>query len=111
MCKLKFDYGRLTASVGVSALALLGFLASTSPDAMAQCPIGTGSSVFIKGAVQPGVAHYGDTVTINTLFVRISSGDCTVTNGQSFIMYPDGKTNINAGGSGASGIQMWQNGF
>src|SRR6267378_135500 len=40
--------------------------------------------------VNPTIAHVGETITVTQLGVALGGTSCDVTNGQSFLMYPDG---------------------
>src|SRR5882762_7834882 len=73
------------------AVAMLLAFAGAKQNALAQQPPGClngGMASVIT--VSPTIAHVGDTVTISQLGVALGGTSCNVTNGQSFIMYPDG---------------------
>src|SRR5438128_905432 len=70
-----------------AALALAATL--LPPDLHAQsCNTGLGASI----GVTPAIAHVGDTITITQAKVFSSAGDCTVLNGNTWLILPDNST-------------------
>ncbi len=114
MCKSKLS--KLAGPTWVCASALLG-LSTLLPieNARAQVPPGClngGMASVIN--VSPTIAHIGDTVTITHLGVSLGGSSCNVTNGQSFVMYPNGNPAFVAGppvGNGLNGIQEYETNF
>src|SRR6187399_3167347 len=90
MCK-KFickKSGWLASFSSVAALAALIAMPSLqAAPTPAGCLNGGMASVI---TVSPTTAHIGDTITITQLGVSLGGTSCNVTNGQSFVMYPDG---------------------
>src|SRR5579864_5930376 len=76
------------------ALGTLGLL-QTAGDVRAQVPANcvNGGMASIIG-VSPTLAHVGDTITISALGVSLGGLSCDITNGQSFVMYPDGNATV-----------------
>src|SRR5260370_6323926 len=89
MCKLEFTTTRRLAPVHI--VALLGLATCVLPiqNASASC-IGGGMASVLQ--VTPGTAHIGDTIVVNTLGVGIVGNVCSVTNGESYLIYPNGDT-------------------
>src|SRR5712671_3643941 len=89
MCKFKLTTRGV--SVAVSIAALTGLAMFNPPTSLAQQPPGclSGGSASVI-TVSPTTAHIGDTVNITQLGFAQSGVTCELTNGQSFIMYPDG---------------------
>src|SRR5947209_4104297 len=108
MFKSKFKTIRLPASACVSALiGLTGFLLPTQKG-WSQCVPGVGGGFSQRIQVSPGVAHVGDIITIENLVAKVDNGTCTVTNGVSYVMYPNGNTTVvTSGGNGINGVQIW----
>ncbi len=113
---IKPKLSKLAGPTWVCASALLG-LSTLLPieNARAQVPPGClngGMASVIN--VSPTIAHIGDTVTITHLGVSLGGSSCDVTNGQSFIMYPNGNPAFVAGppvGNGLNGIQEYETNF
>src|SRR5438874_7654465 len=72
----------------ISPLALFSLAASLDvvQNASAQvCGGGFDSAI----AITQGVVHVGDTITIGFLQVSSSANTCSITNGRSWLIYPD----------------------
>ncbi len=87
---------RLSASICLSALIGLSASLLPSQNASAQACNCVGGALATAITVAPTVAHVGDTVTVTRIGTIIGSlggvGGCVVTNGISYIMYPNGNS-------------------
>src|SRR6266567_707691 len=120
MCKPKLKKIRLSASVCLTAL--IGLSASLLPiqTTSAQTCNCVGGALATAITVAPTVAHVGDTVTVTRIGAIIGVlggvGGCVVTNGISYIMYPNGNSSTalltatgNApGANGMNGVQEYE---
>jgi len=110
MC-IKFREMRVKDSLSLATLCSLIVIGLPLQRAEAQC---NGGGLASTISVSPTTAHVGDVITITQLGVSLGAGVCTVSNGQSFLMYPNGNTNIVAGpptGDGLNGIQQYETNF
>ena len=105
---------KITSSMSCVALGMLAFL-QTAGDVRAQIPPGCGQggqAAFIT--VNPVVAHAGDTITVTTLGFGTFPNSCLITNGNSYIVYPNGNTNLVGNppaGNGLNGVQTYETNF
>jgi len=102
MCRFKLLKTRLTSAAGTFALLGLTTLLQPTQNALAQVPPGCINGFQAAGVgVTPTIAHVFDTITISSLgFGGAAGTSCELTNGQSFLMYPNGVT-----------VQMYQSNF
>src|SRR5437762_2993134 len=111
MCKISLiTKTRLTVATFISSLIGLFTLLLPIGDALAQSCVCNDSGLTTSVALNPKFAHVGDTILVSQLGVGLLPNNCTVTNGQAFIMYPNGLTNIVAGpptGNGLNGLQEY----
>jgi uncharacterized repeat protein (TIGR01451 family) len=112
---------QLSLTIPSARAVLAGLLLTLAalPQAKAQTPPGCidgfmAPGINVTGPVLVNKAHVGDVITITALGVSLAGSGCDVTNGTSYIMYPNGNTAFVAGpptGTGLNGIQTYETNF